>query len=73
MIPLGRAPLYQPGVLQHVEVIGQQVASHPHQVGQLGDGSITDAELIHNEETSVISEGGVSLCPFHPIHNLRDY
>jgi hypothetical protein len=51
--------------------MGEQIASHPDQVGQLRHCPIADRELINDQEASLIAERSMPLGAFVALHTTE--
>ena len=68
-VAAGAAAGDQPDLLEHVEVVGEQVRRDPGEVLQLDRGAVRAGQLVDDGEAGRIAERGVSLrSERHRIH-----
>jgi hypothetical protein len=46
LVSFGDTAHDEPGILQDVEVMGEEIALHLGELGQFGDGEITESEMV---------------------------
>lgn len=67
-IPLRDPAFDQPGGIEDVEMMGEEVAWHTDEISQLCDGEISNLQAIDDLEATFVTQGGVSLRSTCQIH-----
>jgi hypothetical protein len=65
--------LDQPGTLENVEVVGEEVPPQSREVSQLGHRSVAEREVVDDEESPLITQCGMLSCPCFAIHQVEQY
>jgi hypothetical protein len=68
VVTLGHTALDEPGVLEHIEVMGEEIASHLSSRSQFGHGHVTETQPIDDVKTTSVTECGVCCGSLVEVH-----